>query len=98
MKTIYLDYAAATPMDAAVLAIMQPYFSERFFNPSATYLPAQAVRKELAAARSRIAHWLGARPAEVVFTAGGTEANNLAIRGVMQQFPDGNVVVSTIEH
>lgn len=97
-KPIYLDYAAATPMDPAVLAAMQPYFSERFFNPSATYLAAQDIRKDLDAARARIARWLGARPSEVIFTAGGTEANNLAIRGVLEQFPDGNVMVSAIEH
>jgi cysteine desulfurase len=98
MSTIYLDHAAATPMDPAVLAAMQPYFSMQFFNPSATYLAAQQVKKDLEAARAQVAHWLGARPAEVVFTAGGTEANNLAIRGVLQQFPDGKLVVSAIEH
>ncbi len=97
-KTIYLDYAAATPMDPAVLDVMQPYFAAQFYNPSATYLPAQKVRKDLDAARGRIAHWLGARPSEIVFTAGGTEANNLAIRGVMQQFADGNIVIGAIEH
>jgi cysteine desulfurase len=95
---IYLDYAAATPMDPTVLQAMQPYFSERFYNPSATYLPAVGVRKDLDAARARVAHWLGARPNEVVFTAGGTEANNLAIRGVMEQFPDKKLIVSSIEH
>lgn len=98
MKHIYLDYAAATPLDPAVLQTMQPYFSEQFFNPSATYLPALDVRKDLEAARAKVAHWLGARPTEVIFTSGGTEANNLAIRGVMEQFADGNVVVSAIEH
>jgi cysteine desulfurase len=95
---LYLDYAAATPIDPAVLAAMQPYFSDQFYNPSATYLPAKQVRADLETARARVAHWLGARPTEVVFTAGGTEANNLAIHGVMRQFPDGNVVVSAIEH
>jgi cysteine desulfurase len=95
---IYLDYAAATPMDPLVLAAMQPYFTEKFFNPSATYLPAVSVHKDIAAARSRIAHYIGARPLEIIFTAGGTEANNLAIRGIMEQYPDGNIVVSAIEH
>ncbi len=85
-------------MDQAVMDAMQPYFAENFYNPSATYLAAESVRRDLEAARGRIAHWLGARPSEVVFTAGGTEANNLAIRGVMEQFKDGNVVVSAIEH
>lgn len=95
---IYLDYAAATPLNPGVLQVMEPYFSERFFNPSATYLAAQAVRKDVAAARAAIGHWLGSRPSEIVFTAGTTEANNLVIHGVMQQFPEGNIVVSSIEH
>jgi cysteine desulfurase len=95
---IYLDHAAATPMDSQVLAAMQPYFSDSFFNPSATYLPAVQVRKSVEAARAQIAHWLGARSTEIVYTAGGTEANNLAIRGVMGQFPDGKIVVSAVEH
>lgn len=97
-KTVYLDHAAATPMDEAVLAAMQPYFSGEFFNPSATYLAAESVRKDLEAARARVAYWMGARPAEIVFTAGGTEANNLAIRGVMEQFPGANLIISGIEH
>lgn len=97
-NTIYLDHAAATPLDPAVLEIMQPYFSAQFYNPSATYLPAKKVKQVLEEARATIAHWLGARPAEIIFTAGGTEANNLAIHGIMGQFPDGNVVVSAIEH
>jgi cysteine sulfinate desulfinase/cysteine desulfurase-like protein len=76
---IYLDHAAATPVDGEVLAAMQPYFSDAFYNPSATYLPARQVREDLEAARARVAHWLGVRPTEVIFTAGGTEGNNLAI-------------------
>jgi cysteine desulfurase len=95
---IYLDHAAATPLHVDVLAAMQPYFSDTFYNPSATYLPAVSVRKDLEAARAKVAHWLGARPNEIIFTAGGTEANNLAVRGVLERFPDGNVVVSAIEH
>lgn len=95
---IYLDYAAATPADAAVLRAIRPFFSEEFYNPSATYDAAREVQKALAAARAGVAHWLGARPAEIIFTAGGTEANNLAVHGVMRQFPEGNIVVSAIEH
>ena len=98
MNSIYLDYAAATPLDPAVLRAMQPYFADQFYNPSATYLAAQKVHKDIEAARSKAAHWLGVRPAEVVFTAGGTEANNLAIHGIMQQYPNANLVVSAIEH
>lgn len=95
---IYLDHAAATPLDERVLRAMRPYFSDKFYNPSATYGPARQVHQALQAARSQVAHWLGARPAEVIFTAGGTEANNLAIHGVMSRFPKANLVVSTIEH
>lgn len=96
--SIYLDYAAATPVDPSVLAAMQPYFGQQFYNPSATYAKATDVKKALDEARAGIAHWLGARPSEIIFTAGGTEANNLAIHGVMRQFPEANVVVSGIEH
>ena len=95
---IYLDYAAATPVDPGVLRAMEPYFADNFYNPSATYGAARNVQQALAAARSGVAHWLGARSSEIIFTAGGTEANNLAIHGVMRQFPKGNIVVSSIEH
>ena len=97
-KVIYLDYAAATPLSPLVLKAMEPYFIERFYNPSAGYLAAQAVQKDLESARSAIALVLGVKSAEIIFTAGGTEANNLAIRGVMEQFPASNVVISSIEH
>lgn len=100
---LYFDYAAATPLDDDVLSAMQPYFSQSFYNPSATYAPAQAVARDLEAARARVAHWFGARPAEIIFTAGGTESNNLAIHGVMRQlaaegYDDANIVVSAVEH
>ncbi len=95
---IYLDHAAATPLDASVLGAMQPYFSERFYNPSAGYMAAQKVRADLERARAAIAAQLGVRASEIIFTAGGTESDNLAITGIMQQFPDANAVVSTIEH
>lgn len=98
-KSIYLDYAAATPLDEEVLEAMKPYFSERFENPSAVYLAAShGTKKTLEEARHAAAKCLGTRPAEIVFTAGATEANNLAIQGLMNQFPDGEVIVSAIEH
>jgi cysteine desulfurase len=97
-STIYLDYAAATPLDASVARAMEPYYATQFYNPSATYQSAQQVRKALSQARAGVAHWLGAKSSEIIFTAGGTEANNLAIHGAMRQFPKGNVVISAIEH
>ncbi|MGH7157024.1 MAG: cysteine desulfurase family protein [Candidatus Saccharimonadales bacterium] len=98
MKSIYLDYAAATPLGPEVRAAMEPYFAGKFYNPSATYLAARAVHKDLEAARQTVAVQLGARPAEIVFTAGATEANNLAIQGIMSQYPDGEALASLIEH
>ncbi|HET6924529.1 MAG TPA: cysteine desulfurase family protein [Candidatus Saccharimonadales bacterium] len=100
---IYMDYAAATPVHERVLKAMQPFYTERFYNPSATYLPAREVSAELQAARATVARWLGAKPAEIIFTAGATESTNLAIHGVMQQFDGdedqrGNIVISAIEH
>src|SRR3954452_15560834 len=97
-KTIYMDYAAATPVDTDVLAAMQPYFTDKFYNPSATYSAALDVHKDLEKARAEVALGFGARPSEVVFTAGGTEANNLAIHGVMRRYPGANMVVSAVEH
>jgi cysteine desulfurase len=97
-QPIYLDYAAATPLDPLVAAAMLPYQTQQFYNPSATYLAAKAVSADIAGARKSIAHWLGVRPAEIIFTAGGSEANNVAIKGIMQQFPEGNIIVSSIEH
>lgn len=98
MKPIYLDHAAATPLDPAVLAAMMPYLTEKFYNPSAVYLAAQNVSKDLRRAREDVAQCIGARPVEITFTAGGTEANNLAISGVLQAFPGSHAIVSAIEH
>lgn len=96
--SIYLDYAAATPIDERVLSSMLPYFSDKFYNPSATYLPAKAIANDIHDARTKVGAVLGTRQSEIIFTAGGTEANNLAIQGVMSQYPEANIVVSAIEH
>lgn len=96
--SVYLDHAAATPLDERVFTAMQPYLTDQFYNPSATYEAARAVKKDLEAARARVAHWFGSRPSEIIFTAGGTEANNLIINGVMRQHPEANIIVSSVEH
>ena len=75
---VYLDHAAATPVQPAVLAAMTPYFSEQFFNPSAPYLPAKRVREAYDAAKDAIAHTIGAKATDLVITAGATESINLA--------------------
>lgn len=95
---IYLDNAAATPVDSDVLAAMLPYFSQQFHNPSALYGPAVEAGRALERARSDIAGLLGSKSSEVIFTAGGTEANNLALHGVMQKHPKANLAISAIEH
>jgi cysteine desulfurase len=97
-QLVYLDYAATTPLDKRVLAAMQPYFSDEFYNPSALYQVARDTRKALELARTRVASILGARPSEVVFTAGGTESDNLAIHGIMRRYPKANIITSAIEH
>lgn len=98
MKTIYLDHAAATPLDPSVLKQMLPFLSDQFHNPSATYLAAKKIRNDVEEARARVAKVLAVRPREIIFTAGATEANNIAIHGVMARYPDAKVLVSAIEH
>ena len=94
-EPIYLDYAAATPVDERVLEAMAPYHARCFANPSASYAPARKVRADVEDARARIAHLMGAKPANVIFTAGATEANNLALTAAA---PDAHVIASAIEH
>jgi len=96
--SIYLDYAAATPVDIIAKKAMEPYLTDVFYNPSAIYQPARDVRKAVECARATIASVLGSKDQEIIFTAGGTEANNLAVHGIMRRFPQGNIVVSGIEH
>lgn len=90
---IYLDHAAATPMDRRVVEAMLPYFTELFYNPSSPYAPALAVRREYEAAKDVIAHAIGAKADELVMTAGATESINLAFGAI-----SGHVVTANIEH
>lgn len=95
---IYLDYAAATPLDEEVFVAMEPYLKTEFYNPSSSYLAARKVAAAVEDARARVAFWLGAKPTEIIFTAGATEANNLALHGIMRQYADGHAVVLATEH
>ena len=92
-EIIYLDHAAATPVDPKVLAAMQPFFSDDFYNPSAPYAPAVRVRREYEAAKQQIARTIGAKADDLVMTAGATESINLAFSNIT-----GHVITSTIEH
>ena len=100
MKQIYLDYAATTPTDRRVSEAMQPYFGEVFGNPSSLHSFGQEARSAVEAARARIASFLGATPAEIVFTSGGTESDNFAIKGVAtaNRKKGDHIITSVIEH
>jgi cysteine desulfurase len=96
---IYLDHHATTPVDPAVRDAMLPFFTERFGNPSSTHHAfGQQAAAAVEAARARVAALVGAQPADIVFTSGATEADNLAIRGLAQAAGKGHVVTTTIEH
>lgn len=90
---IYLDHAAATPLDARVKTVMDPYFSDKFYNPSSPYAPAIEVRREYEAAKQLIAQSIGAKADELVMTAGATESINLAFCSF-----SGHIVTTNIEH
>ena len=92
---IYLDHAAATPVSPKALQAMKPYFSEKFFNPSAAYLPSVEIRREYERAKDEIAHVIGAKGVDLVMTSGATESINLAFSVV----GDGaEVLISAVEH
>lgn len=92
-ELIYLDHAAATPMDAKVYTAMRPYFTDLFYNPSSPYAPAIEVRRAYDEAKHEIAKCIGAKPDELIITAGATESINLAFASV-----SGHVVTTNIEH
>lgn len=97
-KPVYLDYAAATPLDDSVAKAMAVFYTENFFNPSALYAGAREVKQALEKARALVARSIGAKPSEVTFTAGGTESANLAIKGIIEAYPEGEILVSAVEH
>ena len=104
MKKIYLDYSSTTPVDPAVLRAMLPYFSDNFGNPSSTHSFGQDAQRAVDEARQKAADFLGSLSQEVIFTGSATEANNLAILGIVgqirRQHPKQplHIIVSAIEH
>ncbi len=101
MRRVYLDNNATTPVLPEVLEAMQPYFGERFGNASSIHHHGQDTRAAVEHARESVANLLGCRPAEVVFTSGGTEADNLAVFGLLNPVlvrAGDHVITSTIEH
>jgi cysteine desulfurase len=103
MNPIYLDHNATTPLDPAVLEAMLPYLKGEYGNASSFHAPGRAARAAVEQARERVARLLGAEPREIVFTSGGTEADNQALRGVIElaRVPGGepaHVITTAIEH
>ncbi len=97
-RSVYMDYAATTPVRPEVLEAMAPYFSERFGNPSSLYALAREAKEAVEEARGRAAAAIGADPGEIFFTAGGTEADNWAIKGTALRGKGDHIVTSAIEH
>ena len=100
VKKIYLDHNATTPVHPEVVKAMLPYFGERFGNPSSVHSFGQEARHALDEARGAVAAAIGARPDEIVFTSGGTEADNIAVTGVANALAGKgrHIITSTIEH
>jgi len=100
MRRTYLDNASTTPIDPAVLEEMMPYLTEKFGNASSIHFFGQQARAAVDKARHRVASLINARPNEIVFTSGGTESNNLAIRGLVQanEKYGRHIITSQIEH
>jgi cysteine desulfurase len=99
MQAIYLDHNATTPVDPDVLAAMLPFLREEFGNPSSGYPLGRRARDAIEAARAEVASLIRAHPDEIVFTGGGTEASNIAIRsGAKTMAGRTSIVTTTIEH
>jgi cysteine desulfurase len=100
MKQIYMDYAATTPTDKKVIEAMLPYFGELFGNPSSLHAFGQEALSAVEETRAKIASFLGVTPAEIVFTSGGTESDNFAIKGAAyaNRKKGDHIITSAIEH
>jgi cysteine desulfurase len=101
MRHLYLDYNATTPIAPSVQEAMLPFLREHYGNPSSSHALGRACHEAIEDARSQVASLLDAEPEEIVFTSGGTEANNLALKGVMlREAPpvEGHLIISAVEH
>ncbi|MDF0594046.1 cysteine desulfurase NifS [Methanotrichaceae archaeon M04Ac] len=100
MKRIYMDHAATTPLAPEVLEAMIPYFSQRYGNPSSLHSFGREAREAVEEARAEVAALLNAEPSEIYFTSGGTESDNLAIKGIARRNrkKGRHIITSSIEH
>jgi len=97
-RRVYLDHNASTPVHPEVVQAMLPYFGERFGNPSSVHAFGRDAREGLETARDQIAHFLRVGKEEIVFTSGGTESDNMAVKGVAMARRGGHIITSQIEH
>jgi cysteine desulfurase len=97
-RRVYLDHNASTPVHPEVVTAMLPYFSERFGNPSSVHGFGREAREGLETAREQVAHFLRVGKEEIVFTSGGTESDNMAIKGVAMARRQGHIITTKIEH
>jgi cysteine desulfurase len=97
-RRVYLDHNASTPVHPEVLQAMLPYFSERFGNPSSVHGFGREARDGMDTAREQIAGFLKVSKDEIVFTSGGTESDNLGIKGLAAARGSGHIIISQIEH
>src|SRR5205085_9484280 len=95
---VYLDNAATTPLDPEVFEAMKPFMLEDFGNPSSTHAHGRKVRAAIESSRKKIAELLKCTPGEIIFTSGGTEADNTIINSAIQTYNIRNVISSRIEH
>ncbi len=100
---IYLDHSATTPIDRKILLAMRPYFSQKYGNPSSIHSFGQAALNGVDKARTQVAEFLGSHPEEIIFTSGATEANNLAIKGLVKALRRQgrkkiHIITSAVEH
>jgi cysteine desulfurase len=100
MQCIYLDYNASTPIDPAVAAAMRPFLEEHFGNPSSGHWASTGAKEAVETARSQVAALLGCQNDEILFTSGGSEANNLALKGAFFKLREngGHILTTRIEH
>src|SRR6516162_9055842 len=98
MRRVYLDHNASTPVHPEVVVAMLPYFEERYGNASSIHRFGREARDAVEAARAEIAGFLGVEPDEIVFTSGGTESDNLAIKGIAHARGRGHILTSQVEH
>ena len=98
MSETYFDHNATTPVDEEVLEVMLPYFRESYGNASSRHAYGMVARRAINQAREQVAQAVGVQPSQIIFTSGGSEANNLFIRGVADYLKPSSVVISAIEH